>query len=184
MGIKKQIQTDEELIKRFCNGNNSAFDSLYKRYYAKLLYFIIQSTSYSEAESKDILQDVFMKVIDKRNTFDISKRFSIWIYTITSNKCKNAIKRNSIKTKVEKEIYLDIMNSNGKTTETTKLKAIRKELRNISTKHKQVFLLRFNFGFTIKETADILEISEGTVKSRLYNCIQNLSSKQSIKSLK
>ena len=179
-----QKHTDEELIRRFCEGNNSAFDSLYNRYYTKLLYFIRQYSIFNEAEAKDILQEVFIIIMDKSIKFDRSRKFSIWIYTIASNKCKNTIKHNKLQIKVENEIQNNSPNNNDRSIKKAKIKIIREELKHINYKHKQVFLLRFNFGFTIKETASILDISEGTVKSRLFNCIQNLNKRPNIKSLK
>lgn len=175
---------DEKLMELFCKGNRVAFDTLYRRYFAKLLYFIRQSLKIGEEDAKDVLHDLFMKLIDNKHKFSSDKKFSVWIYTIASNHCKNCIKRKVIENKANKEIALtyDLLSSPFEKNDN--LGVIKTAIAELSPKHKQVFLLKYNYGFSIKEVAGILNISEGTVKSRLHYCIQNLGKKKEIKALK
>jgi len=172
---------DEELMKLFCAGKNEGFDELYSRYYAKLLYYILQSTYFSKEEAKDLLQEVFIKIIDKKHSFNPDKKLSVWLYSITNNLSINAMKHRIVVNKYSSEYAMQNKNLHIDNTKSTK--TIRAALNTLKPTHKQVFLLRFNFGFTIRETAEILELSEGTVKSRLFYCIKNLSHKEELKEL-
>jgi len=176
--------SDEELMKWFCDGANEAFEELYKRYYSKLLYFILHSTAFIEDEAKDILQDVFLKLIEKKDSFDTDKKFSVWLYSITNNMYKNLLKYKSIRVKATKEALLQERSETPKVVGINQNKVVREALKIMRPIHKQVFILRFNFGFSIRETSIILEISEGTVKSRLHYCIQSLRRTEDIKELR
>lgn len=180
MNKQSNIISDEELLKQFCEGNTLAFENLYSRYYAKLLYFISQMLGNTN-NAKDTLQEVFIKVVENKCEFDFNRKFSVWIYSIASNMCKNSFKHSAVVIKAEKEIlhtssvFEEVTNTNEKRL------AIRKAIKNLDIKHKQVFILRHSYSFSFKEIASILEISEGTVKSRMFNCIKKISEHKEIK---
>ena len=173
--------SDERLMELFCDGDNAAFEEIYRRYYAKLFYYVLQSTSFSNIETKDIIHDVFVKVIEKKEKFDISKKLSAWLYSFTHNACTNIYKHKLVIEKSEVEIINKSSDNDSRIQDIKQSKIIRSIVKDLKPIHKQVFLLRFNFGFTIKETSSILDISEGTVKSRLFNCIQILKKQKIVK---
>ena len=175
---------DEDLMQHFCNGENAAFDELYIRYYSKLYNYILHSTSFTPSQCKDILHDVFVKVIEKKKHFDQSKKLSIWIYTLINNECRNVYKHQIVKDKSQVEINESSKDGNARIQDISHTKQLRSSIKKLKPIYKQVFLLRFNFGFSIKETAQILDITEGTVKSRLFNCIQQLNKKEEILEIK
>jgi RNA polymerase sigma-70 factor (ECF subfamily) len=175
---------DEDLMQHFCNGKNAAFDELYIRYYSKLYNYILHSTSFTSAQTKDILHDVFVKIIENKRQFDQSKKLSVWIYTLINNECRNIYKHHIIKDKSQNEISKTTKTEEARVKDISQAKQIRTSIKKLKPIYKQVFLLRFNFGFSIKETAQILDITEGTVKSRLFNCIQILNKQEEILEIK
>jgi RNA polymerase sigma-70 factor (ECF subfamily) len=75
---------DEELVRRCQVGDFTAFEEIYRRYQRPILAYIYQITrNYDEAGS--IAQDVFLKVFEHVDRFDINRRFSTWFYTIARN---------------------------------------------------------------------------------------------------
>jgi RNA polymerase sigma-70 factor (ECF subfamily) len=75
---------DEELVRRCQSGDFAAFEELYKRYQRPILAYIYQIVrNYDEAGS--IAQDVFLKVFEHVASFDVTRRFSTWFYTIARN---------------------------------------------------------------------------------------------------
>ena len=76
--------SDEELVQRCQTGDFAAFEEIYKRYQRPILAYIYQIVrNYDEAGS--IAQDVFLKVFEHVASFDITRRFSTWFYTIARN---------------------------------------------------------------------------------------------------
>jgi len=76
--------SDEELVRRCQTGDFSGFEEIYRRYQRPILAYIYQITrNYDEAGS--IAQDVFLKVFEHVDRFDVTRRFSTWFYTIARN---------------------------------------------------------------------------------------------------
>ncbi|HRI35244.1 MAG TPA: RNA polymerase sigma factor [Saprospiraceae bacterium] len=89
--INIKIASDEELMTRVAKGNKEAFEELYDRYFGKLTAFAhIYFEDIQQAE--DVVQEVFIKIIEKPEKFDSSKKFSTWVYVVTANLCKQSIR--------------------------------------------------------------------------------------------
>ena len=79
--------SDEDLMQMLCGGNRMAFEIIYSRYFEKLVYFCKRLLYEDEQLAEDLVQEVFIKIIDKPERFDDGKIFSTWIYTIAKNLC-------------------------------------------------------------------------------------------------
>jgi len=173
---------DEQLVQLMISGDAKAFNLLYSRYNQRLLYYFYRMLGNSSEKAQDFLQDIFIKLIDKAETFDKSRKFSTWIFSIAHNMCKNEYRRMGIRkdTGIEsfnetlhdqEEIFPDYHDINLEDF----TKDLFEELENFEEIHKTVFLLHYREEFPIKEIAQVLEISEGTVKSRLFYTRKRLS---------
>jgi RNA polymerase sigma-70 factor, ECF subfamily len=168
---------DEELAIMLRNGDKKAFAELYDRYSRRLLNFVYRIIS-DRDKSQDILQEVFLKLIEKPGLFNSEKKFSTWIYTIAMNICRNEFRRAARFDSLEPE-YDDI---GGEYREYDFDKAefnriLDDELNQMDLNHRSVFIMRYKEELSIKEIAEILECPEGTVKSRLHYTLKNLSEK-------
>ena len=94
--------TDEQLAERCQGGSLSAFEELYRRYQRPILAYIYQITrDYEEAAC--IAQDVFLKVFEKVDRFDIKRKFSTWFsaesyeysWQFLRRRCRQATHRQS-----------------------------------------------------------------------------------------
>ena len=84
--------TDEQLLEQLDSGQTEALDELYRRYAAKLYLFCARVTSTSQAE--DVVQDVFMRVIEASGQFDpATAPFRAWIFQIAHNRCIDLLRR-------------------------------------------------------------------------------------------
>ena len=78
------LETDEEIIASYKEGNKEAFKKLIDKYTSPLFNFAAHLTNKDTAP--DIIQDVFIKIWKKLDSFDISKSsFKTWIFTVTKN---------------------------------------------------------------------------------------------------
>ena len=172
----KNLPTDEELIARFQQGDNYAFDQLVHRYKDPLLNFIYRFIG-DINESEDIVQDTFYRVYKNKHYYKEVAKFSTWIYTIAGNLAKTELRRRKRRrvfsihkdTLSEKEFELpdpdrdpeEIVNS--AITE----KHIQKAIGNLPPKFRQVIILRDVQGFSYEEISSIIKVPLGTVKSRV-----------------
>jgi RNA polymerase sigma-70 factor (ECF subfamily) len=179
---KEKIVSDEYLVIQMISGDASAFHQLYRRYNERLYYYFYRMLGNSPEKANDFLQDIFMKLIEKAESFDQNRRFSTWIFSIAHNMCKNEYRRLEIRKSTDIEMCnIDVLDDYNVDFEeidvyafTTDLFA---ELELFDEIHKSVFLLHYREDFSIKEIAIILDISEGTVKSRLFYTRKRLADK-------
>ena len=181
-GANKEL-SDEEAMVRFNNGDALAFDLLLHRHSSGLLRFIIRMISGRKSEAEDLLQEVFVKVIENRKKYDPSKKFTSWLYTLARNHCidhlriENHRKHRSLESPTygrERDglVILDKVRSEEKNQEE---RAINEEMRALLSRgieelrqeFKEVFLLREVQGLSLKEIEVITEVPLSTVKSRL-----------------
>jgi RNA polymerase sigma-70 factor (ECF subfamily) len=177
--------TDEQLIPKIIAGDSIAFNELYSRYNNRLLYYFYRMLGNSNDKAQDFMQDIFIKLIDKAHLFDNDRKFSTWIYSIAYNMCKNEYRRLDIRKESPISEYFDLQNSDENTHGLEEnpidpeefVKDLFAELENFDEIHKTVFLLHYREDFSLKDIAQTLDISEGTIKSRLFYTRKRLSEK-------
>ena len=162
-------------------GKEKAFDELYKRYSKKIVFFFYQRLYQDNEKAQDFLQDLFLKIIEKPELFKEGTKFSTWIYTMASNMCKNEYRRNSVRgTKVEGFDLNEILDeipfiAIDKEDRELFMESLNKELNKMDENQSLTFILRHQEHFSIKEISEIMECSEGTVKSRLFYTVKKLA---------
>ena len=158
---------DQELISKIKKGDNQAFKLLFQRYYPGLYNFGM-SLLHDEEEVRNLIQDIFLQLWEKKNKLDISSAKS-YLFTTLNNKSLNIIR------------HLKIVHSYQKDQESTDSQfikesdahnpfireAIDKAIKQLPPKAQQCFLLTQVEGKSIKEAAKILEISDKTVENQL-----------------
>ena len=85
-------KTDHELIHLFQDGNLDALESLVLRHKDKLytsILFLVKDKYLAE----DIFQDVFIRIFDRRRSYDPAQRFSTWLWRIALNLCYDELRR-------------------------------------------------------------------------------------------
>jgi len=168
-------ESDEVLMLSFKAGDEQAFEEIVKRYKTKLFNYIYKYISDVE-RSEEITQEVFIRVYRSRDRYKIKAKFSTFIYRIALNLAFNEVRnRNRRKTDLQNEfddkIFDDKIkehNTPEKIYERKEVEIIvNREISNLSSKYKDVILLCDIEGLSYKEVAKILDISIGTVQSRL-----------------
>lgn len=160
----------DELISVFLKIDKSrALEIIYKKYFSKvksLCYKLLKN----KTEAEDITQDIFVKIIEKIDTFSFRSSIGTWIYRISINHIFNTNKKINFYLEFNEEILgsLNYLESDN----LIDVKKIEIEIGNALDKlkddEKKVFILREYEGFSYKEIAKILEMNEGTVKSKLF----------------
>lgn len=167
---KYEGQSDELLMLSFKDGDDKAFEELVRRYKVKLFNYILKYTSDIE-RSEEISQEVFIRVYRSRDRYKVKAKFSTYIYRIALNLAYNEVRdRNRRKTDVQDEFSdkLKEFNTPEKLYEKQEIEQIiNREINALSPKYKDVILLCDIEGLSYKEVSKVLNISIGTVQSRL-----------------
>lgn len=159
------------------SNDNKALTELYARYAAKLLGFFIKMFKGDVAKSQDFLQDLFVKIMEKKHLFDTDKRFYSWVFTIASNMCKTEFRKPFVISISNEELeHENLTVSDENVIDKKAFKYLLKQkVHALDYNHKTVFILRFNERFSLKDIADITETSVGTVKSRLFYATKKIT---------
>jgi RNA polymerase sigma-70 factor (ECF subfamily) len=121
------------------------------------------------------------KLIQNPKSFDVSRTFKIWIFSIASNMIKNEYKKQSVRKGMQSFDADNTAFTVGESSIEANVadvmfkEAFDKELSVLDDKHREVFELRHVLGFSNKEIAELMDINEGTVKSRVFYAVKQLS---------
>ncbi len=183
MDKEKIKYTDEELVKRFQNGDERAYIELVKRYKDRLLNFVYRYLN-SYEQSEDVVQDTLMKLYTSAHMYREIAKFSTWIFTIAANLAKSELRRLKRRRVVsihtmgfddkEYEIPSDSYDPARETESNYGEKQIQEAIDTLPDQFKTVIILREVQQLSYEEISRILGISIGTVKSRINRGRQRL----------
>lgn len=187
--VKKEI-SDEEVMKKFQNGKTGSFDILLKRHSGGVLRFVMKMTGGNKVHSEDLLQEIFLKVIERKSRYDSEQKFTTWLYSVARNHCIDYLRSESYRRHSSLDAplsepesvsasVLEIVKSGDRGQEDKIYdrevgELINKGINSLKQEFKEVFILKEIEGLSLKEIADITESPLGTVKSRLRYAYQDL----------
>jgi len=178
-------RSDEELMSLYIKGDRKAFEEIYNRYGNYLLNFFNRKLWQDREKAEDFTQELFTKLINKPQQFDVTKKFKTWLFTIAANMCKNEYKRMEIRKTTRDDVpegfeaKANVKMADRSVDESDFSTQLNAELNKLNDKHKEVFMLRHFEGLSLNEIAEILSVNVGTVKSRLHNTTKLLAKKLS-----
>ena len=166
------MKTIKELVLSAKNGNKKAFDKLYKLT-SNDVWFTCVSLLKDEENAKDIMQETYITAFLKLDTLKDEEKFCGWLTAIATNKCKNKLK-GKVEYQIDDEVLIteaetdELMLPEEYITKAEKRKVLLQIMEDTLSFNQYQTVLMFYFDeMSISEIAQGLEISEGTVKSRL-----------------
>jgi len=161
--------TDEQIVE-FSKNNPDAYEALVLRYWDKLFYFIKRIAYFSNEDTEDVLQEVFIKVYRYLNDFDDSFKFSTWIYQITRNCVVDEIRKKILRAQnanLSDEEMLKIFRSSANLEKEIIAKdqvgKIKNIINNLPFKYREIMILRFIEEKNYSEIMEIVKKPKGTV---------------------
>ncbi len=176
---------EQEIIERAKKGDPQA-QSILVNQYSKRVYNLALRILRNREEAEDVLQETFLTVINKLDTFDGRSSFFTWVYRIATNASLMLLRKKKIRRANFRDNDLDpeqmhltnVVDWSQDPTARIENKEIKQRideaLSTLKEKYKTVFVLRDIEGLSTRETAEILDISEENVKIRLLRARQAL----------
>ena len=185
--------TDEQLVTAYRGGRAEAFEALVRRYRPELLHFLIRFAG-GRAAGEDLFQETFLQVHLSADTFDVSKRFKPWLFTIGANKARDYLRKNKRQRALplsasvsgagtgggggggEGVAFVDLMEADVPLPDLAAGDAearelVRQVVDELPDHLKEVLLLAYFQQLAYKDVAEVLGIPLGTVKSRLHAAV-------------
>ena len=167
--LRLSSQTDEQLMKRAAQGNDRAFEELYNRHARRLQGFFARRLGNDSDLAADFMHDSFLRLYAAREKYHEGRNFRAWLYTIAYNLWKNHNRKpspsprdgrlDSLADDYDIEVELD---------EAILHNALRDVLKDLPEPYAMLFSLHYEEELSVPQIAQITELPEGTVKSRLH----------------
>ncbi len=175
------VVEEQELLQRVQNDETPALQEFVERY-KKQIYFLALDLTGNHHDAEDLSQDVFLKAFGSIKRFRGDSKLGSWLHRITVNTFLDERRKKSFRImKMNESIDEDFREpaGTGGTPQTDlERKRLQQEidqaLSSLSPQQKSVFVLRHYKDLKLREIADVLQLSEGTVKSVLFRAIRKL----------
>ena len=172
------ILPDElELLRQLIAGNAESFRKIYECYQGKIFLFTLRLTK-SKSEAEEVIQEVFVRLWEKREKIKVEKNFNAYILTITKNLILNKLKKAAYDKTVQQNIYQNMQALQNTTVDLL----IEKELTRLhqqavdrlSPQKKIVFRLSREEELSYEEIAERLGISKNTVRNQITDSLKSI----------
>jgi RNA polymerase sigma-70 factor (ECF subfamily) len=172
--LRLSAQTDEQLMQRTARGSDRAFEELYNRHARRLQGFFVRRLGNDADLAADFMHDTFLRLYAAREKYHEGSSFRAWLYTIAYNLCKNHLRNQlAIVSDCSAVDGLSVDDSNIEVELDAAMlhKALRDVLRSLPEPYAMLFSLHYEEELTIPQIAQITDLPEGTVKSRLHKAM-------------
>ena len=179
------MNDEQVLVQRARNGEKGAFRELIELYRKKIYYLSLDLTG-NHHDAEDLSQEVFIKAYRSLKNFRGDAKFNFWLYRITVNTCISQRRKKSLAAMTLQEDFeiestpqffseSESSHNPERHAEASMMQQhINSALQQLTPRERSVFVLRHYNDLPLKEIAQILKITEGTVKSMLFRAIQRL----------
>jgi RNA polymerase sigma-70 factor (ECF subfamily) len=172
--LKTDLSIDEKLVEAYKAGDNNALTALVKRWhklFCNKAYWLVKDKDVA----KDIAQDSWTIIINKIDGLKDPKQFKYWAYRIVCNRSTDWLRLQTKKQKQTIGYNLEIESDEKEYSENEHIKVgLMKAINDLPTKQKIVVKLFYTESYNLKQISDLLKISVGTAKSRLFHSRENL----------
>lgn len=166
--------SDEELVKGCVDKNRHAQKILYDKYCRKMMGICMRYAS-CHAEAQDMLQEGLIKVYEKINTFGFHGSLEGWIKRIVINTSLDHLRRTkNLQNQVEIETQEETLHYHSEVIESFSVQDLMKIIQKLPTGYRTVFNLFAIEGYSHKEIAAMLSITESTSKSQFSRAKSHL----------
>lgn len=176
---KELYISDEQLIPAVRRGDHYAFDQMFHKYGSSLFSFVV-SVLKDESDAEEVVQDVFLKIWEKRKDLDSSLSFKSYLFTIALNTTKNKYRKKLQSEKYKQDLALKLSINQTSDFDAIEyrnlLDYVDKIIEKLPPSRREIFILSKKDGLKNPEIAKFLNISEQTVKNQLVSAMKFLRS--------
>jgi len=181
--IAERTLRDTNLLKRIANGDRDAFSELYTNYQPRLIKFCSRILKNDVALAADIVDEAMIEIWRSAGSFSGRSQPSTWIHSIARFRLIGYLRKNKELLQDESSEWLnyedDALLPDEEISRVERNEEIIRNIGKLSKKHKEVIELVYFRELSIKEIASMLDISENTVKTRMFyarNHLKNILS--------
>jgi len=189
--------SDEQLFELYRRGEDTALRTLIERYEADLVRFLYRLIG-DRTAAEDVFQEAFLQIHQSANTFDATRRFRPWLFTIAANKGRDYLRRKGRKPTLDLSApvggagsdgdgsggptFVDLMEVDVPAPDSRmgveeRDRLVQRALGELSPSLREILLLAYFQRLSYVQIAEDLKIPLGTVKSRLHAAVAAFAKK-------
>lgn len=185
---------DNELLEAYRAGESAALEVLIRRHHDDLIRFLLRLTG-DRASAEDVFQDTFLQIHISADSFDASRRFKPWLFTIAANKARDLLRRNARRRAFDLDgpvsrgsssdtgttfmdlMEVDVPQPGSMVNDSERSALVQSAVNQLPITLREVLLLAYFQKMSYSQIADALDIPLGTVKSRLHAAVAAFAKK-------
>ncbi|MBM4106546.1 MAG: sigma-70 family RNA polymerase sigma factor [Phycisphaerae bacterium] len=182
-------KSDETLLVEYREGNRESFVVLLERYRGELLNFLTKFLS-NRAAAEDVFQETFLQVHLSAESFDATRTFKPWLFTIAANKARDFHRRQRrrataslsapVNGQEEGAAFIDLLDGgveqpSAPVERDEEAALVKGVIERLPSHYREILLLGYFQRMSYQQIAEILEIPLGTVKSRLHSAVASFA---------
>lgn len=169
-------QTDEDLVRAVLAGELRAFELLLRRYNQRL-YRFARGLVGNDPDAREVVQEAYVRAYMNLAAFRGPDGFASWLYTITRNQALAVLRRRTREMPTDAEAMEHLLDETAACTESNPQALLERArltqmleaaVDGLPAPFRVVFVLRVVEGLSVRETAQVLDLNEKTVKTRLF----------------
>lgn len=163
---------DAVYLRSIASGDWTAYKDLFNRYLPRLTYYLRPLTHGSNVDCRDVIQDIFLVVWEKRESLYVIKSFDQYLFRMARNRFLDLLRKEQRENKLH-ERYASVRPAGVSTPDDDLLcqqfhEKAAEAIRNLSPKLREVFLMSNQEDMTLDEIAARLMLAKDTIKKRLW----------------
>src|SRR5258707_14062711 len=175
--VARDTSSDETLIGRIASGDQLAMRTLFARHRVPIYRWLLRIV-HDETLAEDLLSDVFLDVWRQAASFEARSSVSTWLLAIARHKALSARRRRT-DAELDDELASSLVDPADDPElvlqKKNRAEVLRQSLARLSLEHGEVIDLVYYHGKSVKEVAEIVGISEATVKTRMFYARKKLA---------
>ncbi len=175
--------SDEDLVRKFNEGQHEVFEILFNRYYKKIYNLCLRFCNSDRNLAEETAQETFLQAYKSLQRFQYKSSFYTWLYRVTFNTCSINVKKQArLRSSSLENLDLEQFNLSSQEPSDFVLKReynqyVNKVLNELPEEQKQVMLLGPVLGHSYQEISEIIGESVTVIKGRLFRARQNFKKK-------
>lgn len=193
-------RTDEELLEAYRTGETAAFETLVRRHHDDLVRFLVRLCG-NRALAEDAFQEAFLQVHLSAESFDATRRFKPWLFTIAANKGRDALRRSARRKALDLSapiggpsnggdgangdgartfvdlMEIDVPSPDAAMDSQERSRLVQQAIDQMPWSLREILLLAYFQRMSYNQIAESLRIPLGTVKSRLHSAVASFARK-------
>lgn len=176
--------SDEQLMQHYRDGDARAFEQLYARHKGPLYRYLLRQCGVA-AVTEELFQDVWMKLIGARHSYEVRAKFTTWLYHLAHNRLIDHYRRQSSglplsfdddpdESLIEQVADSELHQPDNELARRRQAQQLLALLQELPEAQREAFLLREESGLSLEEIAEATGVSRETAKSRLRYALARL----------